>query len=252
MSDEQLYELVDEYVDAAAVVAEAGFDFVDLKACHGYLSHELLGAFERDGDFGGSLENRTRFLKLIVEGVRASVPDLKLALRVSAFDTVAFRAGDQGLGTPVTRDPYRFWFGTDETGHGIDLAEPVELLTSLRDMGVDLICVTGSSPYNAWHFQRPSLLSRPGEYLTPEDPLVGVARHINVTSLLKDSVPGITTVGSGYSYLQQWLPHVAQASVRRGFTDLVGIARMHLAYPTFVTDISRGVSLDITRFAAAF
>ncbi|HEY5889205.1 MAG TPA: NADH:flavin oxidoreductase, partial [Acidimicrobiia bacterium] len=251
VTDQDLYLLVDDYVRAAANVADAGYDFVDLKACHGYLSHELLGAYERPGDFGGSLENRTRFLRLIVEGVRRTSPDLKLALRLSAFDTVTYEPDEQGIGRPVTHEAFRFWFGTDESGHEIDLSEPIELLKTLKQMGVELICVTGSSPYNSWHLQRPALTPRPNEYATPEDPLVGVARHIQVTRELKEAVPGITTVGSGYSYLQQWLPNVAQAAVRAGSTDLVGIARMHIAYPRFIADIMAGAPLDKRRVAAA-
>jgi 2,4-dienoyl-CoA reductase-like NADH-dependent reductase (Old Yellow Enzyme family) len=119
-------------------------------------------------------------------------------------------------------------------------------------MGVDLICVTGSSPYNAWHYQRPALKARPGEYSTPENPLLGVARHIDVTSRLRRAVPGITTVGSGYSYLQKWLPNVAQAAVRADMTDLVGIARMQIAYPRFIADVMDGAPLDSHAIEAAF
>jgi 2,4-dienoyl-CoA reductase-like NADH-dependent reductase (Old Yellow Enzyme family) len=252
LTDGQLYELIEDYVAAAKIVEEAGFDFVDLKACHGYLGHELLGAYERPGEFGGSFENRTRFLRTVVERVRAETPGLKLALRLSAFDTVAHRAGAGGVGEPMTSEPGRYWFGTDESGRHVDLTEPISLLTTMRDMGVDLICVTGSAPYNAWHFQRPALKTKPGEYSTPENPLIGVARHIDVTSRLRRSVPGITTVGSGYSYLQKWLPNVAQATVRAGMTDLVGIARMQIAYPSFISDVMRGAALDIAAIEAAF
>ena len=252
LNDDQLHELIDAYVAAAGIASDAGFDFVDLKACHGYLSHELLGAYERPGEFGGSFENRTRFLRTIVERVRADSPDVKLALRLSAFDTVVFRAGPDGVGRSITSAQYRYWFGTDETGHEVDLTEPVHLLTTLRDMGVDLICVTGSSPYNSWHLQRPALRTRPGEYATPEDPLVGVARHIAVTNRLREAVPGITTVCSGLSYLQQWLPNVAQAAVRANMTDLVGIARMHLAYPEFIADSLTGRGLDLGAMREAF
>jgi 2,4-dienoyl-CoA reductase-like NADH-dependent reductase (Old Yellow Enzyme family) len=122
----------------------------------------------------------------------------------------------------------------------------------LRDIGVDLVCVTGASPLSAWHFQRPALRTKPKEYETPEDPLAGVARHIDVTNRLRRSVPGITTVGSGYSYLQKWLPNVAQAVVREGMTDLVGIARMHLAYPGFISDVLNGRVLDTAAIEAAF
>ena len=65
-------------------------------------------------------------------------------------------------------------------------------------------------------------------------------------------MPGIVTVGSGYSYLQQWLPNVAQAAVRRGMTDIVGVARMHLAYPEMISDCLNGRPLDLTAIAAAF
>jgi NADPH2 dehydrogenase len=252
ITDDDLYSLIDYYVAAAKIVADAGFDFVDLKACHGYLGHEILGAFDRPGEFGGSLENRTRFVRTIAERVKVAVPDLKLALRLSAFDTVAHVPDDGQVGTPITSGPYRFWFGTDESGHEIDLSEPIRLLTDLREMGVDLICVTGSSPFNTWHYQRPALTTKPGEYSTPEDPLVGVARHIRVTSELRAAVPGIVTVGSGYSYLQQWLPNVAQAAVREGMTDIVGIARMHLAYPGLVADSLSGRPLDLAAISAAF
>lgn len=252
MSDDQLHGLIEDYVAAAKILDQAGFDFVDLKACHGYLGHELLGAFDRPGEFGGSYENRTRFLKTVATRVKTNTPNLKLALRLSAFDTVVHTAGDGGVGAPITADRYRFWFGTDESGHEIDLTEPILLLTDLREIGVDLICVTGSSPHNSWHYQRPALISKPGEYTTPEDPLVGVARHIRVTSELRAAVPGIVTVGSGYSYLQQWLPNVAQAAVRRGMTDIVGVARMHLAYPGLISDSLTGRPLDLAAIGAAF
>jgi len=252
VTDGELHELMDDYVAAAGIVAEAGFDFVDLKACHGFLGHELLGAYERPGEFGGSFENRTRFLRNIVERLRTGVPDLKLGLRLSSFDTVIHGAGDDGVGRPMMSGPARYWFGTDESGHGVDLSEPIRLLTMMREMGVDLICITGSSSINSWHFQRPALKTNPGEYRTPEDPLAGVARHIDVTSRLRESVPGITTVGSGYSYLQRWLPNVAQAAVRSGMTDLVGIARMQLAYPRFISDVLHGEPLDIAAIEKAF
>ena len=152
----------------------------------------------------------------------------------------------------MSSGPGRYWFGTDESGHRIDLSEPIRLLTMMRDMQVDLICVTGASPLTAWHFQRPSLRNKPGEYATPENPLLGVARHIDVTHRLRRSVPGIMTVGSGYSFLQKWLPNVAQAAVREGMTDLVGIARMQIAYPGFISDVMRGRPLDTAAIEAAF
>lgn len=252
LGDDEIYGLIETYVTAVGLAAEAGFDFVDLKACHGYLGHELLGAFERAGDFGGSFENRVRFLTTIASMAKAAVPGIRLTLRLSAFDTVTHVADEDGVGRPITEGNYRYWFGTDETGHTIDLAEPVRLLTMMQDTGVNPVCITGSSPYNARHLQRPALNVSPGEYLPPEDPLVGVARHLEVTRRLKGAVPGLVVVGSGYSYLQQWVPNVAQAVVRSGGADIVGLGRLHLASPTVPSDVLSGRGLDTEKIWASF
>lgn len=240
VSDDELYEIIDAYIAAAEVADAAGFDFVDVKACHGYLSHELLGAYDRPGQFGGSLENRTRLLRTVVAGVRRRVPTLGVVVRLSAFDTVTYVAGPDGVGRPIADGPYRYGFGTDELGHEIDLDEPIALLRMLSDIGVELVSITGSSPYSARHVQRPALRVGPDEYGAPEDPLHGVARHLTVTESLKRAVPDLVYVGSAYSYLQQWLPNVAQAALRADMTDLVGIARMHHEYPRFPGDVLAG------------
>jgi 2,4-dienoyl-CoA reductase-like NADH-dependent reductase (Old Yellow Enzyme family) len=240
LTDDELRSLIGDYVQAAELARRAGFDFVDIKSCHGYLSHELLGAFERPGDFGGSFENRTRFLRDVIAGAHDAVPDLGVAVRLSAFDTITHEPDEHGVGRPITDEPFRYWFGTDPSGHHIDLSEPIALLAMLRDLSVELVSITGSSPYSVRHYQTPTA-PRPGEhYISPENPLYGVARHLSVTASLKRAVPQMTYVGGGYSYLQQFLPHVAQARVRRGQVDLVGIGRMHLASPDAVPAMLAG------------
>lgn len=240
LSDDELRTLMGDYVRAAELAQRAGFDFVDIKSCHGYLIHELLGAFERPGDFGGSLANRTRFLREIVAGVREAAPGLGVAVRLSAFDTITHEPDENGVGRPITDEPFRYWFGTDATGHHVDLAEPIALLEILRDLSVGVVSITGSSPYSAHHYQTPRAPA-PGEhYISPENPLHGVARHLAVTAALKQAVPQLTYVGGGYSYLQQFLPHVAQPRVRRNQVDLVGIGRMHRASADAVPSMLAG------------
>ena len=126
MTDDDIRRLVDDYVAAAQLAQRAGFAFVDIKHCHGYLGHEFLSAVDRPGRYGGSLENRTRFLREIVAGIRANAPGLEIGVRVSAFDFVPFRPGAEGIGEPESfeGDSYRHAFGGDGTGVGIDLAEP--------------------------------------------------------------------------------------------------------------------------------
>ena len=73
-SDDELDELVEQFIHRALLAQEAGFDFVDIKACHGYLGHEFLSAIDRPGRYGGDLEGRTRFLRSIISGIRERAP----------------------------------------------------------------------------------------------------------------------------------------------------------------------------------
>jgi NADPH2 dehydrogenase len=115
-----------------------------------------------------------------------------------------------------------------------------ELLTALEGMGVVWVCLTAGSPYYNPHIQRPALFPPSDGYLPPEDPLVGVARQIQATAALKARHPALAIVGSAYSYLQEWLPNVAQAVVGAGMADSIGIGRLVLSYPGFPADVLAG------------
>ena len=244
MTDEKISHLVEDFVRAAALSQQAGFDFVDIKHCHGYLGHELLSAVDRPGNYGGSFENRTRFLREVVAGIRAEAPGLDVAVRFSAFDFMPFQRGEDGYGRPadIAGERYPYAFGGDGTGLGTDLAEPLAFLDLLAEMDIRLVCISGGAAYNA-HIVRPYFTPAKGGYRPPEDPLFGVARHISVTGELKRQRPQMVFVGSGYSYLQRWLPNVAQYAVHNGMTDMVGIGRMSLCYPDIVADVLAGRAL---------
>ena len=122
----------------------------------------------------------------------------------------------------------------------------------LAELGIHLVCVTAGSPYYNPHIQRPALFPPSDGYQPPEDPLVGVARQIAVTAALKAARPEMIVVGSGYSYLQEWLPHVAQAVVRGGGADFVGLGRMILSYPDLPADVLAGRSFQRKRFCRTF
>ena len=100
MTDDQIDRLIEDFAAAAVRAQRAGYHFVDVKHCHGYLGHEFLSAFDRPGKYGGSFENRTRFLREAVAAIRAAAPGLEIAVRVSAFDFVPFRPGPDGAGVP--------------------------------------------------------------------------------------------------------------------------------------------------------
>ena len=241
VTDDEIARLVDDFVTAATLAQQAGFDFVDIKHCHGYLGHEFLSAVDRPGRYGGSFENRTRFLREIVTGIRAEAPGLDIAVRVSAFDFVPFQKGEGGRGEPVpiSDESYPYAFGGDGTGLGINLTEPLAFLDLLTNLGIKLVCISAGGGYNP-HILRPAFFPASDGYLPPEDPLIEVGRLISVTAELKRQRPKLLYVGSGYSYLQQWLPNVAQNVVRTGKADFIGIGRMALCYPDMVADVLAG------------
>ena len=247
-TDSELERLVEDYVRAAAIAWEAGADFVDIKHCHGYLLHELLSAFTRPGKYGGSFENRTRALRDIVAAIRGSGNKIEIAVRLSTFDFVPFRPdpslskpGKPGPGVPEDFSqflPYRYGFGLNQQNPlEYDLAEPLRFMELCAGLGVKILNLSAGSPYYNPHIQRPAAYPPSDGYQPPEDPLVGVARQVNVARAMKARAPDtILLVGTAYSYLQEYLPHVAQAVLRSGWIDVVGIGRMVLAYPTIFAD----------------
>jgi 2,4-dienoyl-CoA reductase-like NADH-dependent reductase (Old Yellow Enzyme family) len=263
LTDGEIESIVEDFHRAALMAWQLGFDFVDIKHCHGYLGHEFLSAHTREGRYGGSFEGRTRFLREVVHGIRALCPGLHIGVRLSAIDTVPFRSdptqtvsGKSATGIAETRPellPYRWGFGVDplDPTHG-DLSEPERFLSLLEELGIQLVNITAGSPYYNPHIQRPALYPPSDGYLPPEDPLVGVARQMKVTRQLKQRFPNLLMVGSGYTYLQDFLPHVAQAAVREGWVDLVGLGRMVLTYPELLWEASEGREMQRKRVCRTF
>ncbi len=256
-TDSEIEELIECYVAAARIARDAGADFVDIKHCHGYLLHEFLSARTRPGKYGGSFENRTRILREIVAGIRVGGNRIDLAVRLSAFDIVPFKAdpassrpGRPGSGVPEDVShclPYHYAFGVNPN-HPIeyDLDETFQFAELCTQLGVKILNLSAGSPYYNPHIQRPAAYPPSDGYQPPEDPLVGVARQINAVRKVKAHfnplrTPSPVIIGSAYSYLQEYLPHVAQYVVRNGWTDMIGLGRMILAYPNILADaIAKG------------
>ena len=254
LSDDELRQLIEDFVAAAVLAAKAGYQWVDVKHCHGYLGHELLSGFDRTGQFGGSFENRTRFLRDIVAGIRSEAPGLGIGVRISIFDYTPFEPGStaERTGVPSASDPYPHAFGGDGTGQGIDLTEPSRFVQLLKELDIDLLCSTCGSPYYNPHIQRPAIFPPSDGYQPPEDPLVGVHRQIAATAEIKRQHPDVIMVGTGYSYLQEWLPHVGQAVVRTGMADSIGLGRMVLSYPDLPADVLAGNQLARKKICRTF
>ena len=122
MSTDDIAATVDAFAAAAVRARTAGFLVIEIHAAHGYLIHEFLSPLsnQREDEYGGSFENRTRLLREIAQAIRRVWPEqLPLFARISS---------------------------TDWTEGGWDIEQSVELSRSLKTLGVDLIdCSSGGN-----------------------------------------------------------------------------------------------------------
>ncbi len=248
LTDDEITELVRDYVRSARIAAESGADFIDIKHCHGYLLHEFLSAHTRPGRYGGSFENRTRILCEIIDGIRADRNDIDVIVRLSAFDFVPFcpdpaRSQSGKLGPGIPEDflhclPYYYGFGLNPKNPlEIDLTEPKSFVKLCAELGVKLVSLSAGSPYYNPHIQRPAAYPPSDGYQPAYDPLVDVERQVRVVRCIREAAPSnIAIAGCAYSYLQDYLPNVTQRLVRDEWVDVVGLGRMILSYPDMFPD----------------
>ncbi len=233
ISDMELDALQESFVAAAGMAGEAGFDGVDLKACHGYLLSELLGACGRtDSRYGGGFENRIRFLLETSQKIRRQFPGLIVTSRLSVFDAVPRPQG----------------FGIDaQDAERPDLGEPIELIRKLVRIGYPLIGISLGIPAHRSHYGRPYDRPLIGQDLPAEHPLVGIARWLSLTAEIQKAFPSLPIVGAGYSWLRHFFPPAAAAMLERGKASLIGLGRGALAYPDWVNDLAANGLLDSRR-----
>lgn len=218
ITDKEAAELADKYVGAAICAKEAGFDAVDIKCCHRYLLSEFLSAYRRDGEYGGSFENRTRLLFDIVRKVKENV-DIDIAVRLSAYDEI----------------PYPDGFGVDKDDfHKTDLTETELIAKKLAELGVKIINVTGGNPYYNPHVNRPYDV---GPYIPPRNQLNYVYKLFDAARRVKAAVPNVTVSASGFTWLREFGANFAAGCIKSGWFDMAGFGRQAFAYPDFANDI---------------
>ena len=230
LTDEYLDSLQQNFIDMALLARDAGFNAVDIKSCHRYLISELHASFTRENStYGGSLENRTRFLRETAEQIRDRVPDIEVTCRLNAFDGIE----------------YPYGFGVSENDKEIpDLTEPLALISHLRDIGFSGINITIGNPYSNPHVGRP--YDHPIEGIQKPDthPLKLTERFIRVVRTIQTEFPDLCVIGGGYSWLRQFYPHAAAAILSKGWASIAGAGRMAFAYPDFARDIIEHSNLD--------
>ena len=222
VTDEYLDTLPALYHEAAALAVEAGFDGIDIKACHKYLLGESLAAYERPGRYGGSYENRTRLFRGIIRDIGDSFgKQAFLASRFNLYDAMEYPSG----------------FGCQRENPMLpDFDEIGRLLSDMRDLGIEVINITMGTPYLTPHINRPHTVGG----VIPEDPIIGADRMIRYTAEAQRRFPDVAFIGAGYSYFRQFAPYVAAGAIREKMVSLVGFGRMAFAYPDFAKDMLAG------------
>ena len=231
ITDEELESLEDDFAKSAKLAYMAGFDGVDMKSCHRYLNSGLLGAFTREGKYGGSFENRTRFLLNCVDKIKAAVNDdsFIISVRLNIFDSI----------------PYPYGFGVDKSNYlNPDYEEPIRLVKILYEKGVRLLNVTMGTPYYNPHVNRPF---DSGEYIPHEHPLEGVARLIHGAYVIKKEVPEMVVMGTGYSWLRNYAPYVAAFVKKNNMADTIGVGREPVGYRDFPCAILHDNAMSINK-----
>ena len=216
VTDDELESLEDLFVDAARLTHEAGFDAVDIKACHRYIISELLSAHTREGRYGGSFENRVRFLLNVIDKVKANV-DIDVTLRINAYDAI----------------PYPYGWGTDENGNPA-LDEPRRLMQLLWEKGVRMVNISTGNPYYNPHIGRPY---DAGSYIPPEHQIKSAARMLHIIKEIKAAEPRMIIVGTGFSWFREFGANIAAGCIEQGWMDVAGFGRQSFAYPDFARDI---------------
>lgn len=255
VEDDYLKRLVDHYVHSAKLAHQCGYQFIDIKQCHRYFLSEMLAAKTRPGPYGGSLENRTRLATEIIQAIRAEVPELLIGTRLNVFDCIPFQQGAESeSGEPCPwKAPVTSAFGTSEQNPlEPDLTEPKWWISKMIDLGVSIINVSMGSPYATPHVTRPFEYPPPDGYESPEHPLLGVDRHFKLAAELHQSFPQIPMVGSGYSYLQEYLFNAGAANLRENRISFIGVGRASLSQPDFAAQLMEHGKLDRKRVCRTF
>ena len=220
-TDERLEQLEEEVVKAAELAAEAGFDSVDIKICHNYIMRELLSAFTRPGKYGGSFENRTRFLFNVIDMIQKRMDGaIDICVRLNAYDSIPY--------------PYGWGMVKEEGVMKPDLTEPKQLVRMLVDKGVKLINISTMMPRYQPYGKGMLAAYEPGSEIHPYQ---GTFYLLDATREIKQAVPDAVIVSTGLSWFEQFGANVGAGGIEQGWFDIAGFGRQGFAYPDFAADI---------------
>jgi 2,4-dienoyl-CoA reductase-like NADH-dependent reductase (Old Yellow Enzyme family) len=210
LSTDEIEGIKNSFIEAAFLAEEAGADGIDFKMCHGYLGAEMLRPSNIRGDrWGGSFENRSRFLREGVEAIRQKrrSENFILGSRLSMYEGIR---GGCGTGGPEELIE--------------DLAEMLDVVRLMDDLGMDYVNVSAGIPALTGAITRPTETSKYLAY-----------HHLRYTKTVKDLIRGenrgLKVIGSAYSSYKAEAPAMMGEMLGKGYTDLCGFGRQIFADP---------------------
>lgn len=222
LPDEEIQEIEEDYVRACILAQEVGFDAVDIRTCHGYLLNEFLAAYNRPGPYGGSYENRTRFLMEILDKLKNTVT-IPIGVRLNMYD---------GL-------PWPYGWGADAQGE--NLTESYRLVSDLYAKGIRLLNITNGigaySPFVIRPYDR-------GGLEPAESPFQGIYRMQQCAKRVKELAPDAVVIASAFSWLREFAPQVAAGGIADGDYDMAGFGRQSIRLPDTAKKILTGQGLQ--------
>lgn len=224
LTDEYIEGLTEKYVQSALLAKEVGFDGVDIKSCHRYLLSEILASHTREGKYGGSFENRSRFLLDTIKAVREAVgDDFIIASRFNVYDA----------------HPYPYGFGVSKDNvEEYDFTEPEMLVKKLVEAGVDLLSNSAGNPYYRFpNVTRPFDLPALGGEIPTEHPLESASRLFELSEKIQIAAGNVPIIGNGYTWLREFVPNVGAANIEKSRCSMVGLGRSSFAYPEAPRDL---------------
>lgn len=210
MSKKEIKKIIGQFIDGAVRAQKAGADGVELHAAHGYLIQQFLSPYtnRRTDEYGGSLENRLRFLREIVEGIKAKCgKEYPIIVRLSVDE---------------------FYEKIGKPGIGYTLEEGVQMAKAIEKMGADAIDVS-SAGYDTYNYWLEPTSFEPGwrKYLA-----AAVKKEVSIPVLAANLIRS---------------PEQAEAQLEEGIQDFVCLGRPHIADPHWANKAKEGRADEIKR-----
>ena len=223
LSSDEIETIKDKFIQAALLAEEAGVDGIDFKMCHGYLCGQMLRPSNtRKDKWGGSFENRTRFLKETAGGIKAGLRsgNFILGSRISLFEGIRGGCGTAGPGEIVE-----------------DLSEMLDAARIMDDLGMDFVNVSAGIPALTGAITRPTEVSK---YL--------VLNHLRYTKAVKELIKkenrALKVIGSAYSTFRDEAPAIMEEMITKDYADACGFGRQTFADPLTPKKIGCGEKIS--------